>query len=67
MQKERHFDDEKVASIKADTKRFKRMRIEDAGKKLRSKLSLAGNEGEMPLYFQVVRVCPSPGKLQDVR
>ena len=41
------YDDEEAASIKTETKRFKRLKIEEADKKLRSILYLAlGNEGK---------------------
>ena len=41
------YDDEEAASIKTETKRFKRLRVEETDKKLRSILYLAlGNEGK---------------------
>ena len=46
-QEQRRYDEEETASIKTETKKFNRMRIEEADKKLRSVLYLAlGNEGK---------------------
>ena len=45
MQEQKRYDDEEAASIKTEAKNLNEMRIEEAGKKLRSILYLAlGNE-----------------------
>ena len=47
IREQKRFDDEEMASIKSETKKFNGMRLEEADKKLRSILYLAlGNEGK---------------------
>ena len=57
IQEQKRFDDEEMASIKSETKKFNGMRLEEADKKLRSILYLAlGNEGKKIFGQKFTRV-----------
>ena len=57
IREQKRFDDEEMASIKSETKKFNGMRLEEADKKLRSILYLAlGNEGKKIFGQKFTRV-----------
>ena len=57
IREQKRFDDEEMASIKSETKKFNGMRLEEAEKKLRSILYLAlGNEGKKIFGQKFTRV-----------
>ena len=57
IREQKRYDDEEMASIKSETKKFNDMRLEEADRKLRSILYLAlGNEGMKKFGQQFTRV-----------
>ena len=57
IREQKRFDDEKMASIKSETKKFNGIRLEEMDKKLRSILYLAlGNEGKKTFGQNFTRV-----------